>query len=196
MRFTGERVIPEMQNHDPRDVQAHMARYVWAMHPLCQGKVVLDAACGVGYGTSILSVGAKLAVGIDLDPETVAYARERYGNPSTLFLCWDLHEMSGFPLIPEVVVSFETIEHLQHPEQFLAWLVRTLRPGGRFICSAPENSGSQFHVRDYTKEQLAALLDPYFPQRSYFSQDIGTETWIKTDPSTSNHPTHIFICET
>lgn len=196
MQFTGERVIPEMQTHDPRDVQAHMARYVWAMHPYCFGKRVLDAACGVGYGTAILSVGAASVVGVDIDQETIEYAREKYAGPRIAFVQWNVEGLQDLPFLPEVVVSFETIEHLQHPELFLSWVSKSFwSHGGILICSAPENSGSRFHVRDYTREELDALLRPHFMRRKYFSQDIGMECLIREIVAHSDHPTHIFVCE-
>ena len=72
-----ERIVPD--DELPGIVAAHLKRYDFA-RPLCTGLVVLDAACGVGYGTAFLAETAARIVGVDVDERSVAYARGRYGS--------------------------------------------------------------------------------------------------------------------
>ena len=193
--FTGERVIPG-QMPDTRDVQAHAARYIWAMHPFCRGKIVLDAACGSGYGTMILGWGAQRVMGIDRDKDAIEYAEQTYGSHNVFFEQCNVYDLCKIikPRSIDVVVSFETIEHLDHPEAFMASVWNVLKPGGTLVCSAPWNSGSKYHFMDYTKEMLQDLLYPYFDSLVYYVQDLGQETMIrKEDKAASEHPTHIYV---
>ena len=77
---------------------------------LAPGRRVLDAGSGEGYGTAILAAaGAASAVGIDLDEESVAHARERYGP---MFQAADAADLPFDDASFDLVVCFETIEHL------------------------------------------------------------------------------------
>lgn len=192
MKFTGEQVIPEEMSFDPRELQAHLARYVWALQ-FCQGKKALDAACGAGYGTQILSYVAKSAWGMDRSAECIEYAEKKYSTPRTLFTQGDV--LNGFATnFFDVVVSFETIEHLDLPGKFLHNVYDALVPGGLFIASAPENSGSTWHVCDYTREQLGGLLGTVFKmdEARYFCQGPRLEI-VENGAPLWEHPTHIFI---
>lgn len=197
MFWTGERVFPMMQQHDVRDVQQHAARYLWAMR-CCVHKNVLDAASGEGYGTWILSWAADYASGIDINKEAVDWANRCYRTMPGSRVRYDTMDAENIYWTPEsldVVVSFETLEHLTHPERLVASAYNLLKPGGLFICSAPWNSGSIFHVKDYTKEDLQALVSTQFSEMEYFVQDMGREMEIRpNEEPTSEHPTHIFIC--
>src|SRR4051812_31300791 len=55
----------------------HRARYAWATAAVA-GKRVLDAGCGLGYGSAALSeAGAASVVGVDVAEGVVEVARER-----------------------------------------------------------------------------------------------------------------------
>jgi 2-polyprenyl-3-methyl-5-hydroxy-6-metoxy-1,4-benzoquinol methylase len=198
MLWTGERVLPMQQQHDVRDLQAHAARYLWAMR-YCVHKNVLDAACGEGYGTWILSWAADFASGIDIDKQAITEAYDMYGNVSgsrVVYTQMDVENIKWTPACVDVAVSFETIEHLKNPEKLVQGIRRILKPGGLFIVSAPENSGSTFHVKDYTKQELYDQVYPYFDDFHYFVQDVEREMEIRPDDMpTSMHPTHIFVCK-
>src|SRR5262245_34302247 len=50
----------------------HKQRYEWAAN-YCQGKTVLDAACGTGYGSEILrQSGAAKVIGVDLALDAIS----------------------------------------------------------------------------------------------------------------------------
>jgi len=197
MLWTGERVLPMQQQHDVRDLQAHAARYLWAMR-YCVHKTVLDVACGEGYGSWILSWAADRVYGVDISEEAVAEAKYKYSDIIGSRATFKVEDAEALPQLPEffdVVVSFETIEHLNHPERLVHSVYAGLKPGGLFIASAPENSGSSWHVKDYTAQELSGLLASEFTTAEYFVQDIGREMEIrKGGHAESEHPTHIFVC--
>lgn len=133
--FNGERVIegctPERILFD------HLGRYEFAERYVV-GKDVLDISCGTGYGTHrLIKAGAKKIVGIDISPETVLYAQKRYFNDSVIFQTGSILSLDFADNSFDVVVSFETIEHVDLPEKALSELRRVLRPGGVLVISSP-----------------------------------------------------------
>ncbi len=110
MKFTGERFLPQNIADTDEIYIEHMNRYIFASQ-FVEGKIVLDAACGEGYGTDILAEKAEKAYGIDLNEEVIDSASKKYCNAN--FSRMSIDDMSDFADdYFDVVVSFETIEHV------------------------------------------------------------------------------------
>lgn len=161
-----ERLVPDaLADGDVtgRDtLRLHLERYDFAARRARPGRV-LDCACGVGYGTRRLvdrCDAVTEAVGVDLSPDAVAYARERYGHPRISFRASDamsLEEPDGF----DTVVSLETIEHVPDPEGFVERLVALLRPGGVLVASVPTTPSvdlNPHHRHDFTARSFRRML--------------------------------------
>lgn len=145
----------------------HVARYRWAS-PLARDRDVLDAGCGVGYGSAILAAaGARSIVGVDAFAAAVLAAREQDRHGGT-FLLGDLRELPLDDDSVDLVTCFEVIEHLVEQDQAVAELRRVLRPGGIVLLSTPVPGAvtvhNPHHVRELTGAQLHDLLRPRFPQ--------------------------------
>ena len=97
----------------------------------------LDAACGSGYGTKILSYKAKKAIGIDYSNKALLIARLFYHQPKIRYQHMDCYNLKFKDSYFDKVVSLETIEHLADAELFLAQVQRILKPRGVFIVSTP-----------------------------------------------------------
>jgi SAM-dependent methyltransferase len=168
-----ERIVPD--ETEPGIVAIHRKRYEFAL-PLCAGKEVLDAGCGVGYGTELLAGSARRVVGVDRDAEAIAYARRRYGAPNIEFLEADVLEL-GFPDASfDVVCSFETIEHLRDHERYLREMRRVLRPGGVYVVSTPradettEQPANPHHEVELSPADFEALLRRHFDGVQLYGQ--------------------------
>jgi 2-polyprenyl-3-methyl-5-hydroxy-6-metoxy-1,4-benzoquinol methylase len=186
LEFTGERFVPGVAGEI---VYEHVHRYAFARE-LVVGKRVLDAACGEGYGSALLASRAAAVTGVDLDAATIAHASARYGSvPGLGFVA---ASVTGLPLADasvDVVVSFETIEHLPAEAQprMLAEFARVLTPGGFLILSAPncveysERRGyaNPFHLREHDRDELDALLARHFAARTFLRQRLwmGSTIW-------------------
>jgi predicted SAM-dependent methyltransferase/SAM-dependent methyltransferase len=157
----------------------HRARYEFACGFVEDGDVVLDAACGVGYGTALLSSGtnAGMVHGVDLNEAAVAYARRHYLVERTQFSVGDAVAIDFANTKFDVVVSFETIEHLD-ASGFLRNIRGSIAAGGKLICSTPNEEVLRFsrenyphHLRHYTPQQFEELLrDSGFEVEGRFSQ--------------------------
>lgn len=138
----------------------HVARYQWAAQRLL-GSIVIDLACGIGYGTKLLADVAHLAVGVDKDQEAIGYAREHYAHPRARFVVGDVADYAKNESIADTAVCFETIEHIKDPLPMLCGL----RGSARLLLASVPNEdvfpyrGYAFHYRHYTKEQFEQLLN-------------------------------------
>lgn len=151
----------------------HIARYEFVA-PRCHGKRVLDVATGTGYGADILRRrGAKEVVAVDRDDAALAYAARRYRSRSIRWLKGDAYAL-GLDAEFDVVVSFETIEHLKEPERFVQQCKRALKPGGLYVVSTPLNTGGPFvsvhHELEFSPEQFKDLLGRHFSSIDMFGQ--------------------------
>ncbi len=175
--FTGERFTPEIKGAIWYE---HWHRYS-VMLPAARGRRVLDAACGEGYGSWLLAGTAAEVIGIDIDSAAIGHAVTRYAaRPNLRYLqasCVALPLPTGSV---DLVISFETIEHLEGQEAMLSEFRRVLAPAGVLVISSPnkaiysEETGyaNEFHVRELTRDELAAMLRPHFPQQAWYGQRV------------------------
>ena len=168
-----ERIVPD--ETEPGIVAIHLKRYEFARR-FCAGREVLDAGCGVGYGTAHLAESARRVVGVDIDPETVAYARRRYGAPNVEFVEADVTALPFENGAFDVVCCFEAIEHVAEPEALVAELRRVLRADGVCVVSTPRvehtttESDNPFHTVELAPDDLARILRAQFDDVELYGQ--------------------------
>ena len=174
MQFTGERYIPAEQG---RIRLEHYHRYAVALD-VAKEKDVLDVACGEGYGSSFLADVASSVTGVDLSHEAVQHAMATYIKPNLTFRQGSAIALDFADASFDVVVSFETIEHLAEQSQMLTEIRRVLRPDGVLVISSPnrpvysEESGehNEFHVKELDFKEFDELLSVEFSAIRYFGQ--------------------------
>lgn len=164
MHQTGERQVGTRLEDIRLD---HRERYRWACERLPEGAALLDAGCGVGYGSALLSAKAASVVGVDASDEAIAFADRHWSNEKITFGRQDLHFLhfdAEQPLF-DAAVCFECIEHLAVPELFLLRLRQYLKPGAPLLLSVPFETMRPFHPHlnpyhfmHYTLNDLHGLL--------------------------------------
>ena len=155
--------MPELQHGELVHAE-HLARYLVAAE-LAPERRVLDAACGEGYGTALLAAaGARSAIGVDLDESTIVHARGRHPGPE--FVQADVRQLPFEDRAFDLIVSFETIEHVRDPDAVLDELQRVLADDGLLIVSTPNKHqylvDNEFHEREFAHEEFVALLEARF----------------------------------
>jgi len=175
--FTGERFTPEIRGAIWYE---HWHRYSVVL-PAARGRRVLDAACGEGYGSWLLAGSAADVIGVDVDRAAIDHAAGRYqARPNLRYV---QASCTALPLVAasiDLIISFETIEHLEAQKDMLAEFRRVLAPGGVLIISSPNKaiysdeagSSNEFHVRELMRDELAAMLDTSFPQQAWYGQRV------------------------
>jgi protein-L-isoaspartate O-methyltransferase len=177
LEFTGERFTPECE----REIwYEHLHRYALAAR-LCRGANVLDAACGEGYGSSLLAQDAASVIGVDVDEQTVQHAGVRYSNQDNLeFRTADCTQLPFNDDHFDVIISFETLEHLSAQEALISEFHRVLKPEGFLMLSSPdkaeysEKQGNQneFHIKELYREELVGVISVKFPVCHLFGQKL------------------------
>lgn len=168
-----ERIIPD--ETEPGVVALHVVRYEFALS-YCDGKDVLDAACGAGYGSAILGSRAARVVGVDVDEDAVAYARSRYAADNVEFVAGDVTSLPFDDRSFDTVVSFETIEHVRDARAFLAEVARVLSTDGVLVVSTPHarrtnmSPENPFHEVELSRDDFVALLERRFGDVDVYGQ--------------------------
>lgn len=149
--------------YDPRENAIHVGRYNVALQ-FCKGKRVLDIACGEGYGSYIIAkAGAEEVVGVDIDEETIKTCKETFKSDNLNYVRRDATDLEGIPNNSfDMIVSFETIEHVQDDKKFLKEVKRVAKKDAIIIISCPndyyyypnEDEKNEFHHRKYTFEDF------------------------------------------
>lgn len=170
----------------------HRARYWWAAGWV-EGSRVLDAGCGMGYGTAMLAArGPASLAGVDLSESALAAARAELGDRADLTVA-DVRELPFEADTFDVIVCFEVIEHVERQDEALAELARVLAPDGVLLVSSPNRDiytpGNPFHVHEYTPDEFAEALGSHFQHVALHRQHpwlasavIGPETQMAAGP--------------
>lgn len=157
-------LAPERPNIE---ASIHFARYAIATS-FVQGKKVLDIACGEGYGSHLLKhAGAAHVVGVDVSDEAVNRAKKYFSAPGVEFMATDAASIEReFPAeYFDVVVSCETIEHIENPAKYLQSLKNVAKKDAVFIISCPndhwyfpeDHQRNPYHVRKYNFDEFKEL---------------------------------------
>ena len=170
------------------DDMLHLSRYVWAMENVISpdGSVVVDLGCGTGFGLAKLRVHFLRAVGVDLDPAVVDLNNVP-GLEDVEFICDNICDAGLADRIhvrnADMVVSMETIEHLEDYFSFLHNVVQIMSPAVVFVVGTPNRSMTYArypdrrhmdpsHVQELTPISLAHILGEYFQSVELFFQFV------------------------
>ncbi|WP_242344536.1 methyltransferase domain-containing protein [Anaeromyxobacter terrae] len=193
--FTGERFTPEQSGPIAHE---HLHRYLFALQ-FCEGKRVLDVASGEGYGTYLLSRAASSAEGLDVSEAAVAHAAARYRAENLGYRVADCAALPVPDASIDVVVSFETLEHVAEQDRFLSEVRRVLGPSGVLVLSSPDRTTysppgkppNPFHVRELTAAEFEDLVSRYFAHAVYGGQR-ATAGSLMLPAHGSAHPLECF----
>lgn len=176
----GERMVPEVSGS--LTVWEHVYRYAFACR-FVKGKRVLDIACGEGYGSVALQkAGAASVIGVDISEDVCAHARKKYGVDARPGSAENVPLSSASV---DMIVSFETIEHVPEPGRFVDECARILVPGGRLIMSTPNKNvysrpgekPNPYHCSEMTLQQFTSALRSRFREVRLYTQRPYSAAW-------------------
>jgi len=174
LEWTGERYVPQLRGTIALE---HLHRYAFATEYV-EGKDVLDIASGEGYGSKMLSMRAKSVHGVDVDEASVLHANGKYSSLNLSFTSGDACSIPLSNRVVDVVVSFETIEHVEDQQTLLMEFKRVLKTNGLAIISSPErnayNTGNAhenpYHKKELNLDEFENLLKSHFRNVRLFGQ--------------------------
>jgi SAM-dependent methyltransferase len=170
----------------------HVNRYKLAASYITRGCLALDVCCGTGYGTDILrQAGAGQAMGIDLSPDAIEYARSHY--PECSFVQESVaHFLDGSNSPePDVVTFFEAIEHLEQSVglSILNSIQASLAHDGNFFVSTPRDIRADVnpdHITQWQFDELHGELTSRFEDVDIFGQDWATGRFSWANPESAS----------
>lgn len=194
MKLDGERYMPVFQGTIRLE---HYHRYYVAAE-ICVDKEVLDIASGEGFGSAVLAQNAKRVTGVDISELAVNHAKKAYGNDALEFLHGSATAIPLSDDSVDVVVSFETIEHIAEHDEMLMEICRVLRSDGVLILSSPNKTeysdkpayNNPFHVRELYTNELTALIGKYFKTFRHFGQRVSAASVIASETLTGAFKTY------
>jgi 2-polyprenyl-3-methyl-5-hydroxy-6-metoxy-1,4-benzoquinol methylase len=159
----------------------HIHRYEEAAAILAANSIVLDLACGTGFGANFLSNKGHVVVGADISETTISECSAKYAGKKLAF------EMIDGTKIPyknghfDAVISFETIEHTAKFLEMLSEFNRITKKGGLVILSTPNfliNSPSgvvtnPFHTQEWTYGEFEKIINSVFPENKIYGQSYA-----------------------
>jgi len=187
IKFTGEFLVPGQSGE--RLEADHMARYCFACNYV-KKREILDIACGFGYaGPLIMKAGATRYEGVDINKQLIDNANLLYGTDYIKYYQGDISSYNAGKLF-DVIVCFETIEHVTKYQNALLNMNNLLRKNGLLIISSPnrpvtspnarylsDKPSNRYHAQEFTIKELRSELinagflvenDNIFGQRNCF----------------------------
>ena len=100
-----------------------------------EGVRVLDVACGTGVLIpDYLERNIARVTGVDIAPEMIRIAGEKFPQDNVDFLCGDVEELPLEPVY-DCVVVYNAFPHFPEPERLVRRLAGLLKPGGRLTIA-------------------------------------------------------------
>lgn len=131
--------------------------------------VGLDLGCGEGVMLRELSRRGATVIGLDGADSAVALAKRlNSGNGKVRgVLRGDAQAIPIQSGCLDFVTCLEVIEHVEKPEALVGEVRRVLKDGGVFVASTPHGGArlplhDPYHVREYSRNELSALLGECF----------------------------------
>jgi len=165
----------------------HLHRYALAME-FVPNKKVLDIACGEGYGSHLLAGKASHVTGVDINKEVISQASAKYQKPNLAFIAGSAEDIPAGGKQFDIVVSFETLEHIANHDKMMEEIKRVLQPGGLLIISTPDKKNysdktgyqNPFHLKELYPEEFTALLKNHFNHVQVLNQQTAVSSVISS----------------
>jgi 2-polyprenyl-3-methyl-5-hydroxy-6-metoxy-1,4-benzoquinol methylase len=126
---------------------------------------LIEIGCGVGRGIEVLLKKCKTYTTIDKNEEALGELRRQFSGLK--FITASVPPFAGAASGGfDCLVTCQVIEHVEDDHLFVDEIHRVLKPGGVAIITTPNIkmtlSRNPWHVREYTKEELKALVSRKF----------------------------------
>jgi len=179
MKFTGERFL--FGGSSNRTKIDSLVKYIFASF-FTRNKRILDIACGSGFGSFMLAQEASQVTGVDISAESINYAQGCFVAPNLKYRVGDAVSVQLPLKYFDCIVSFQTIEHLDSPGDFLDNLSQVLKDDGLIVLATPNKKIvspfttepiGKFHKFEFYKRDLDKMFThkfnaKWFGQRSTF----------------------------
>lgn len=158
-----------------RSTLAYLYRKFW-LYPFILHHLngnILDVGCGIG---DLLGYNKKI-IGVDINPNTVAYCKNK-GFDARLM------EVDHLPFQSETfecVVLDNVLEHIENPKPLLNEISRVLKKKGLLVIGVPGVLGYDYdpdHKKYYSRKTLISLMKSHdYTNKSIFGMPLNID-WL------------------
>lgn len=165
-----EQALPGMKKYKKNGWYKYMfARYLFAIKYI-KNKNILDTACGLGWGSYLISEYPNKIVAIDIDNKSLDFAKNHWESKNLFFANNSILEINKLKQYFDVVLGYEVIEHLPFDsgKNYIYEISNSLNKRGILILSSafPETrkkakvleNKNKYHPHIYTKDEMVNLL--------------------------------------
>lgn len=165
-----EQALPGMTKYKKSGWYKYMfGRYLFSLKYI-KNKNVLDTACGLGWGSYLISNYPKYLLSIDIDDKSLNFCQKKWQSNKIKFRKLSVLELSKLKILFDVVLGYEIIEHLKYSEgvNYIKEVSKILNSRGILILSSyfPDfkkdaiilKNKNKFHLYIYTKKEMRSIL--------------------------------------
>lgn len=139
---------------------------------VCEGKTVLDVACGTGVlFPYYLKHGVKNVLGVDISPKMIEKAKQKYaGNKAVNLLCTDVQTLDTAERF-DCIMVYNALPHFENAEHLIKVLCRLLSSNGSLsiahgasraeINACHKGGAVSVSTELISAQQLAAVFEKY-----------------------------------
>jgi ubiquinone/menaquinone biosynthesis C-methylase UbiE len=147
-------------------------RYFWS-GTYCDGKDVIEVACGTGPGLGYLADRAKSLRAGDYSPSILAIT-QRYYDERVELVQFDAQTMPYEDQSADVVILFEAIYYVPDATRFVRECKRVLRPGGRVLIATANKDLYDFTPSPYSHVYYGTVeLNRLFENQGFTIECFG-----------------------
>lgn len=140
----------------------HVERYTM-LRQWCHG-VVVDCACGCGYGTHLISENPDVnsVMGVDISEDAINWANDNFKNDNVAFQLGKFQDLPKIldGLTPDVLVSIETMEHIKDTKSYIETVSKI--NADLVLVSFPNKKSThfnKFHYHDFKDDDVVKLFN-------------------------------------
>jgi ubiquinone/menaquinone biosynthesis C-methylase UbiE len=176
--YIWERMYPGTVFTPLENFLTHMGRYDFVRQFVNERDVIVDAACGIGYGAKYLSQKCLKVCAIDLSENSLNLGKRYYMDRK---IQWMKEDVTSLPLADDSIdcyVSMETFEHLNQPEKLVEEMRRVVKPGGVGFISTPNGQSPRrkminnpYHIKEYSYKEIREICCQFFNDIHFYGMD-------------------------
>lgn len=140
----------------------HLTRYLHARSLLKPGDLVVEIACGTGYGSKLLGMHGCKVFAYDISKEALDIAAKHNAHPNVVYRWGDIQKFSEMNWRDlDGIVCFETLEHIAKGQEEIAFAFKeSLKDGAPAICSIPLNHPDRkWHKRVFSYDEREKVFE-------------------------------------
>ena len=165
-----DRIYPDNINKEGIDeLRMHIYRYNFALKYTVTGGKTLDAGCGSGYGSRMLSFTSGQVIAIDRAEAAISHAKKHFPSDKIDYRVCETLDLQDDNF--DTIIAMEMLEHNKNPEEIFDFLMSKLKVGKHGIFSLPVNSYAPGHLRIFSVQDI----QQFFKGQTgfFFYQQIG-----------------------